>query len=68
MEFVEAKFFSKNDLLDMNLKNEIMSKNCPRKLKKCKNEQQHTKIFYIENVWKMMIMKIEENHENPKWV
>ena len=25
-------------------------------------------MFTLKNVWKMIIMKIEENHENPKWV
>ena len=48
MYFLETKFFSKNHFLDINLKNEIMPKNCQRKPKKCKNEQQHTKMFYIE--------------------
>ena len=46
MDFVETKFFYKNHVLDLNLKNENMSKKWPQKRKKCKNEQQHTKLIY----------------------
>ena len=66
MDFVATKFFYKNHVLDLNLKNENMSKNCPRKPKNYKNEILHT--FTLKNVWKMMIIKIEEKHKNPKWV
>ena len=38
MDFVETKFFYKNHVIDLNLKNENMSKKGPRKRKKCKNE------------------------------
>ena len=48
MDFVETKFFYKNNILELKLMNENMSKKGPIKRKKCKNEQQHTKIFYIE--------------------
>ena len=58
MGFVETKFFYKNHVLDLNLKNENMSKKWPQKRKKCKNEQQHTKLKYGENVWKMIFEKI----------
>ena len=61
MDFVETKFFSKNHVLDFNLKNENMSKNCPRKRKKnAKMNSRTQKYFTLKNVWKMMIMKIEE--------
>ena len=46
MDFVETKFFYKNHVVDLNLKNENMSKKWPQKRKKCKNEQQHTKLIY----------------------
>ena len=35
MDFVETKFFYKNHVLELNLKNENMSKKWPQKLKKC---------------------------------
>ena len=35
MDFVETKFFYKNHVLELNLKNENMSKNRPQKPKKC---------------------------------
>ena len=38
MYFVETKFLYKNHVLDLNLKNENMFKNQPRKQKKCQNE------------------------------
>ena len=41
MDFVETKFFYKNRVLDLKLKNENMSKKWPQKLKKCDFEQQH---------------------------
>ena len=49
MDFVETKFFYKNHVLDLDLKNENMSKNCLRKLKNAKiNRVTHKKIFIIE--------------------
>ena len=36
--------------------------------KNAKMNSSTQKYFTLKNVWKMMIMKIEENHENPKWV
>ena len=59
MDFVETKFFSNNHVLDLDLKNENMSKKQPQKLKKCKNEQQHTKMFYIENCLENYFRKID---------
>ena len=35
MDFVETKFFYKNHVLELNLKNENMSKNGRQKPKKC---------------------------------
>ena len=48
MDFVETKFFFDDHVLDLNLKNENISKKWPRKQKIYKNEQQHTKISHIE--------------------
>ena len=59
MDFVETKFFYKNHVLDLNLKNQNISKNCPQKRKKCKNEQQHTKMFYIEKCLENYFGKFE---------
>ena len=58
MDFVKTKFFSKNHVLDLNFKNENMSKNCPQKRKKYKNELQQTKMFYIDKCLE------SDNHEN----
>ena len=41
MDFVETKFFYKNHVLELNFKNENMSKKWPQKPKKCDFEQQH---------------------------
>ena len=41
MDFVETKFFYKYHVLELNLKNENMSKKWPQKPKKCDFEQQH---------------------------
>ena len=35
MDFVETKFFYKNHVLELNLRNENMSKKWPQKPKKC---------------------------------
>ena len=64
MDFVETKVFYKNHVIDLNLKNENMSKNCPRKQKKCKNEQQHTKMFYIEKCLEMIFEKKIDTKKN----
>ena len=64
MDFIETKFFYKNHVLDLYLKNENMSKKEPRKQKKCKNEQQHTKIFYIENCLENYLRKIDTKIDN----
>ena len=45
MDFVETKFFYKNHVLELNLKNENMSKKWPQKQKKC-----HLNNIHIPNV------------------
>ena len=44
MDFEETKFFYKNHVLELNFKNENMSKKWPQKPKKCDFEQQHIQI------------------------
>ena len=63
MDLVETKFFYKNHVLDLDLKNENMSKKGPRKRKKCKNEQQHTKMFYIEKCLGNDFRKIDTKND-----
>ena len=46
MDFIKTKFFYKNHVLDINLKNENMSRKCPQKPKKRKNEQYNTNLIY----------------------
>ena len=36
--------------------------------KNAKMNNSTQKCFTLKNVWKMIIKKIEENNENPKWV
>ena len=43
MDFVETKFFYKNHVLELNLKNENMSKKWPQKPKKCRFDILHKK-------------------------
>ena len=71
MDFVETKFFYKNHVLELNLKNENMSKKWPQKPKKCHFEYIHIQncvtlekylkvVFLTEIVWKIVIFKIEK--------
>ena len=41
MDFVETKFFYKNHVLELDLKNDNMFKKWTQKPKKCRFEQQH---------------------------
>ena len=59
MDFVVTKFFYKKHILEQNIKKENKTKNCPRKAKKGQNEQQHTKMFYIEKCLENYYRKID---------
>ena len=60
MDFVKTKFFYKNHILDLNLKNENMSKKGPRKRKKCKMNSSTQKCFTLKNVWKINFKKLTQ--------
>ena len=59
MDYLVAKFFSKNYALDLKLKNELMPRNCPRKPKKAKMNNCTQKCFTLKNVWKIIFENID---------
>ena len=60
MDFAETKFFFKNHVLDLNLKNENMSIKRPRKRKNAKMNSNTQKYFTLKNVWKITFEKLME--------
>ena len=66
MGFVETKFFSKDHVFDLRMRKCL--KNDHENGKNAKMNSSTQKCFTLKNVWKMMIIKIEENRKNPKWV
>ena len=56
MDFIETKFFYKDHVLDLNLKNENMSKKkCHENGKNAKMNSRTQKYFTLKNVWKNMV-------------